>query len=61
MPLLKPDVRSGIKPPLEIHMRKEGGLSICGLMLPEGHATGNAADVTCETCQKIMKARSKQS
>jgi hypothetical protein len=58
MPLLKPDIHGGwIKLPLKVHMRKEGGLSICGLMWLDGEATDEAANITCERCLAIMKAR----
>lgn len=58
MPLLKPDKPGWIKPPLKIHFRGAGKLSLCGLMWIDGDATDEPANVTCERCLTIMKIRS---
>jgi hypothetical protein len=57
MPIIKTD---GVWFPtrvLKIHMRREKGFSLCGLMWTDGEATEEPANVTCERCLAIMKAR----
>jgi hypothetical protein len=48
VPILKPEKYTWKRPPLKVHMRKEGGLSICGLMYPDGESTEEPDCVTCE-------------
>jgi hypothetical protein len=56
MPIIRPELEHwGIEPPPKIHMRKEGGLSLCGLMSLDGEATEDPTNVTCGRCLQILK------